>query len=279
LRAEVSAPFLAGCRVLLHPLKGHTPYWCLRLWRNDPSIRFTGIIHESTWPALHQYCARSGRRVGFSRMMLDHEGYQENQHAKNARNLPLLLKSLEQEPERIYCWCHLANIYMDMQERELAEEAWRKALAVIRKRGANSPEDILPYVGLIESSLKLGRDISALFTEAVSRFPFSVQLEWLRGQILMHEGKFAEAIIAFEKLAARGQSGEIDHLAAYDLRMFDVFAYDAIATCHLRLGQYVESRRYYELAAEQQPDRLEYRVKQALCSHLQLRAAGMNANA
>jgi glycosyltransferase involved in cell wall biosynthesis len=278
LRAELSAPSFAGHRVLLHPLKGHTSYWSLRLFRNDPSIRFTGIIHESTWPSLQEYCFRSGTGVGHSRMVIDHEGYEKNHDAKNARNLPLLLKSLEEEPERVYSWCHLANIYMAMQKQELAEDAWRNALAVVRKKGAQAPEDILPYLGLIETGMNAGRNIRPLFAEAVTRFPRNVQLEWLEGGILMREGNFTGAITAFERLTARGRSGEIDHLAAYDLRLFGAFAHDAMGICHLRLGNYAESRRCYELAAQQEPDQLKYRVKRALCSHLQLRETGARAS-
>jgi tetratricopeptide (TPR) repeat protein len=275
--AELSQPAFAGHRVLLHPLKGHTSYWSLRLFRNDPSVRFTGIIHESTWPSLQEYCSRSGARVGHSRMVIDHEGYEKNHDAKNARNLPLLLKALVEEPERVYSWCHLANIYMAMQKQEFAEDAWGKALAVVRKKGPQAPEDILPYLGLIETGMSAGRDIRPLFAEAVSRFPRNVQLEWLEGSILMGESNFTGAIAVFERLTLRGRAGQIDHQAAYDLRLFGAFAYDAMGACHFRLGNYAESRRCYEAAAQQEPDQLKYRVKQALCSHLQLRETGAHA--
>ncbi len=275
LRTELSLPSFAGYRVLLHPMRRHTPYWSLRLFRNDPSIRFKGVIHESTWPGLLEYCATRGARVGASQMVIDHEGYEANLDAKNARNLPLLLKSLEQEPERIYCWCHLANIYTAMKKQDLAERAWRKALAVVRKRGRQSPEDIMPYLGLIERGITLGSEVSGLFTEARSLFPSSVQLQWLEGSILMRREEYKQAIPVYESLIARGRAEDFDHQAAYDLRLFGVFAYDAIACCHLRLGNYAESRHYYELAAQEEPNQLEYRVKRELCSKLHLRATAL----
>jgi len=278
LRAELSAASYIGYQVLLYPLRGHTSYWSLRLFKNDPSVRFRGMIHESTWPALTEYRAKQGGQLGYSRMEIDHEGYEENQEAKNVRNLPLLLRSLRQEPGRVYSWCHLANIYTAMHEDQRAEEAWRNALAVVRKRGPRTPEDILPYLGLIENEFKAGRDVSVLFAEALSLFPSSVQLEWLRGRILMRQGEVVEAISAFEKLVARGESRDFDYLAAYDLRLFGVFAYDALATCYFRLGRYAESRHYYDLAARQEPNQLEYRVKRALCSQLALRRAGSSAS-
>ena len=51
--------------------------------------------------------------------------------------------------------------------------------------------------------------------------------------------------------------------------MFSVHAYEVIAWCYFRLGNYAESRRYYAMAAAGQPDKLEYRVKQALCAQLE----------
>jgi hypothetical protein len=79
-------------------------------------------------------------------------------------------------------------------------------------------------------------------------------------------------------LIARGRTQDFDHRAAYDLRLFGVYAYDAIATCHLRLGNYGESRRYYELAQQEEPNQLEYRVKRELCSTLQRRARALARN-
>jgi len=276
LGAELSSSSHIGYQVLLYPLKGHTPYWSLRLFRKDPSIRFRGVIHENIWPALREFRARHGGEVGHSRIILDHEGYEANQDAKNARNLPLLLEYLRHEPDRVYCWCNLADIYMAMKQPEMAESAWQSALMVVRKRGARSPEDLLPYIGLIELGLKQGGDIRALYAEAVSLFPSSVQLEWLQVRILMRDGEFRQATVVLKRLVELGQSGDFDYRAAYDLRLFDVFAYDALATCHFRLGEYAESRRYYELAAQHQPDRLDFRAKRALCAQLELKVAGLS---
>ena len=76
---------------------------------------------------------------------------------------------------------------------------------------------------------------------------------------------------------ARGQSGNFDHLAAYDQRIFGVFSYDALGTCHFRLGNYAKSREYYDLAAQHNPDQLEYRVKRALSDRLARQPAGVPA--
>src|SRR5262249_40397670 len=110
--------------------------------------------------------------------------------------------------------------------------------------------------------------IEGLLAEARERFPRNHQLHWLRGLAHMKAGRPAEAIAWFESLVAAGRTGQIDRSVAYDLRLFGVFAYEALATCHFKLRQYGESRRYYERAAKDDPEKLEYRVKQALCARL-----------
>lgn len=274
LRAELSDPSYVAYLVLLYALAGHTAYWSLRLFRNDPSVRFRGIIHEDIFPAVHEYGERRGGKIGKSALVLNHEGYEGNLEAKNARNLPLLVESLRQNPGRVYSWCHLAFIHMEMKQPELAKQAWLTALELVRKRGAQAPEDILPYLGLIHNGSDLGCDVDSLLTEALSQFKSSVQLDWLRARKLMSEGQFEQAIVAFQGLVERGKARDYDLGMAHDFRLFSVFSYDCIAACHFRLGQYSEGRHYYDLAARHEPDRLEYRAKRALCERLERRTVG-----
>jgi len=256
--------------VLLHPRPGFTPYWELRLFPNDPLIRFRGIIHENIWPGIETYRARRGGKIGWSDLVLDHEGYERDQDVKHRRNLPLLRKALRKDPSKVFSWCHLASIHAALGRPRLAERAWKAALAVARKRPRfRLAEHTLPYIGLIRARLARGHGAERLLAEALERFPQNHQMHWLRGLGHMKAGRFEEAIPWFERLVAAGQSGEIDKTMAYDLRLFDVFSHEALATCHFKLGQYADSRRYYELAAKQDPDKLEYRVKQALCARLE----------
>jgi glycosyltransferase involved in cell wall biosynthesis len=270
LRALLSDPSHVAHHVLLHPRPGFTPYWEMRLFRNDPMIRFRGIIHENIWPGIDAYRASRGGSIGRSDLVLDHEGYERDQDKKHRRNLPLLRKALRKDPGKVFSWCHLASIHAALGKPRLAERAWKAGLAVARRR-PRSPiaEDTLPYIGLIQSRLARGLGAERLLAEALRRFPRNHQVHWLRGMAHMKARRFEEAIPWFERLVAAGQSGEIESTMAYNVRLFDEFPYDALATCHFKLGQYADSRRYYELAAKHDPDKLEYRVKQALCARLE----------
>ena len=267
VRAQLAASEQVGYNVWLHPRPGYTPYRILRLFRNHPNIRFSGVIHERVWPAILKHYREAD--VGQSPLTLDHLGYEGDPAVKNKRNLPLLHRSLREDPTRVFCWCQLADIYVALGRERFAEKAWRSALALARSRKQPGAEDYLPYIGLIPFLLERGGDARELVAEAIDRFPSNVQVWWLKGRALMKWGEFSAAIDTFERLLAFGEHGNYDSTVAYDTRVFNVFSWDSLATCCFRLGDYRRGRRYWELAAAFDPSRTEYRVKAALCARLE----------
>ncbi|MGA2117477.1 MAG: glycosyltransferase [Bryobacteraceae bacterium] len=267
VRAQLADPAYAGYEVLLRPRPRYTPYWILRLFRSDPTIRFRGVIHENIWPAVEAY-AGGVSHVGRSPLLLDHAGYEGDQVRKHRRNLPLLRAALRDDPSSIYCWCHLADIHTALGEPDLALCALETALAMVRAKPLLSPDDSLPYVRLIHRGMDSGHDVSALLAEARERFPENAQLMWFEGRDHIASGRFESAIPLFLRLARFGETREFDCSSAFDSRIFGVLSYDSLATCCFRLGRYQESRRYYQLAEAADPGRLDYRAKQALCARL-----------
>jgi len=273
LRAQLSSPAHLGYEVLLHPRPNFSPYLVLRLFRNYPSIRFRGVIHENMWPAVEEYRAQHGGLIGESDLVLDHEGYEDDPETKHDRNLPLLLAGVKENPYRVYSWCHLASIYRDRKQTELAKEAFEKGLGVARMHPISAPDYIMPYLGVIEIAVNNNEDADDLLAEAFGRFPDNPQLVWWKARSLLNKGEFAEAIGWFERLVVRGKNKDYDYRLSCDLRLFDQFAFEGIANCYFRLGRYAESRRNYELASGYAPEKLEYRVKQSLCYRLETNTA------
>jgi len=264
LRAQLADPAFVACYVLLHPQIGFTPYWELRLFRNDPRIRFRGVIHENIWPGVEAYRAAEGGRIGRSRLVFDHEGYEGDQSAKHRRDLPLLRRRLRDDPTAVYCWCHLASIHAARREGRLTVRAWTRALEAVRGRARRRPEDSLPYVGLVEWRLAHGGSVDALLTEALANFPGNLYLQWLRASALMRARRFAEAVPVLEQLIETGRRGTFEHAIGYDRRLFGAKAEGALATCHWNLGNRALSRRWFERAALSEPGAIEYRVKAAI---------------
>src|SRR5689334_4536095 len=87
-----------GWRLRLHPRVAWTAYAELRLFRNNPRIRFQGVIHERIHPELEAFARLNGLDVGDCTIDLYHVGYEADQRPKNSRNIPLLRKYLSRDP-------------------------------------------------------------------------------------------------------------------------------------------------------------------------------------
>src|SRR4030095_2686093 len=124
LRAQLSAPAHVAYNVLLHARPGLTPYLEMRLFRNDPAIRFRGVMHENIWPGIEAYRARRGGHAGKSALVIAHGGYEGDQQPKHWRNLPLLARALREDPRRVFVLCHLANVCAAIGKERLAEGRW-----------------------------------------------------------------------------------------------------------------------------------------------------------
>ena len=240
----------------------------MRLFRNDPLLRFQGVIHENIWPGIRKRRETRGGEIGESPLVLDHLGYEGDQSHKLERNLPLLLESLERDPGRVFNWCHLAGVYTGLGETALAEKAWLAGIDVVHRKQQIRLADSFPYLGLIEHRMRTGADVRALLDETAKNFPGNMQLLWFEGRYLMKQQDYATAAQVFERLVHHGLAQDFDPWVGYDQRLFDLFAYDSLATCYFRLRRYDDSARFYGLAAERDPENKEYGVKQHLCARL-----------
>jgi tetratricopeptide (TPR) repeat protein len=269
VRAQLKQSTAAGEYVLLHPRIHSTAYRVLRLFRNHPSIRFEGVIHETIWPSLDRYRERTQRGIGTSALVLDHFGYEANQERKHVRNLPLLQRAVQDNPLRIYAWSHLADTYLALGNEEMAEQTWQRAIGIIRESASALSDAHLPFLGLIQHQLAKQVESHRLLNEARERFPENLQFVWLEGQSLVRQEQFQRAIPLFEKLTVFRSVEAPGDTQAYDRKLFDVQAFSALALCHFRLRDFGESRRYYRMLCELEPESLEYRAKSALCSRLE----------
>jgi tetratricopeptide (TPR) repeat protein len=263
----------AGCYVRLHPHRCHTAYWEMRLFRNHPQLRFEGVIHENIWPALNRYMAQYGGGIGYSDLVLDHEGYEIDQERKCDRNLPLLLQALETDPERVYCWYHLGRTYRELGRIGDAREALWRAIAVVRAKPWTEGQDSLAYVELVRIGLEHDDgSIGDLLAEARRRFPEQAYLVWLEGRLRLRQRRPEEAARLFEWLLRRKQDRYPDGLS-YDRRLFTAWPFAGLATSLFQQGRYQESRLWFQRAEAADPSELEYRTKRQLCEHLAAGAA------
>jgi glycosyltransferase involved in cell wall biosynthesis len=252
-------------RILLHPFVGATPFFEYRLWRADPEIRFRGVIHEQVVDDIHRVAARDGRPVSdWGRLELDHLGYEGDQALKHRRNLPLLRRQLDADPNNIFNWNHLARVLIAAGDPAGAEEALEEAVALARVEGSPSSHGSLAWGDLVRLRHDRGADVASLLAEGKARWPENWLLVWIEGNIMLDAGRLEEAASCFERLLAVDVASLPEQGVAYDGRLFGSFAYSSLGLVLFRLGRYEEAAEAYAAASRLEPDRSEHAAKQAL---------------
>jgi len=240
----------------LHPRIGWTAYAELRLFRNDPRIRFHGVIHERIQPGVESVARDDGLEIGACDIMLHHVGYEADQRPKNARNIPLLRDYLSREPNRLYCWWHLGECLRLAGEEDAAVEAWSRGIARLRAREPECRKlgDSVLYLSLAKLKHDRGAVIDDLVAEALTFFPEHLALQWIAAQFAVARGDLESARPVLEKLTAIDADTFFDPELAYDKALFRHLSAETLAFCQFRSGRFDEAARLYRVAARTAPD-------------------------
>jgi tetratricopeptide (TPR) repeat protein len=251
-------------RILLRPDSGSTPYREYRIWRHDPRIRFEGVIHEKVVPAIHRVADEDGRAVGTADLLLTHLGYEGDQTHKHRRNLPLLRRQLEVEPDNLFNLHHLARVLQGLGEREEAEQVLERAVGLATTTHVGDPLGSLAMADLITMRHFNGADVGELVAEAVRLFPDNLLIVFREARYLVDHGRYDEALSRFDRLLAVDLSTLPDAGPAYGMAIFGDLSHDGRAVCLFRLGRYAEAAEAWALAAEADPSDPSYAAKRRL---------------
>jgi tetratricopeptide (TPR) repeat protein len=273
LEKLLAAPCYLGHYVKLRMKRGFTAYWEMRLFRNDPEIRFRNVIHENIWPALKRRMRATGERVGYSELILEHDGYEGDQSRKHERNLPLLLRALEVEPERVYCWYHVGRIHREQARFAEALAALERGIELVRAKRVSEGQDSLVFAERLRLGLEQDEPgLAALAREARRLFPTQAYLLWLEGQLLLRERDIDEAAQRFLLLLRGPPDDALNESLGYDQRLFSAWPLAGLATCRFQQGRYAEAHELFAQAAAADPTELERDLCESLARRSQTRS-------
>jgi tetratricopeptide (TPR) repeat protein len=251
-------------RILLKPDSHSTPYREYRIWRHDPRIRFEGVIHEKVVPAIHRVADADGRPVGLADLLLTHVGYEGDQTHKHRRNLPLLRRQLEVEPENLFNLHHLARVLEGLGDSAEAEGVLERAVELVRAQRGRDPLGALATADLIRLRHLRGEEVSESLAEGLRWYPDNCLLAFIEGRYLMDSGRYEEALARFRQLLATDVSVLPEAGPAYDERIFGALSHDACGVCLFRLGRYAEAAEAWGDAAIATGGDPAYAAKQGL---------------
>jgi tetratricopeptide (TPR) repeat protein len=255
-----------------HPRVDWTPYAELRVFRNDPRIRFRGVIHERVQDDIEHVARRDGRTVGDCDLVLRHIGYEDDQTYKNARNIPLLRSHLAVDPRHLYSWWHLGQSLYLAGDEEGARDAWTRGMEAAQASppSARRRGDALSAEALIKLRLRRGEPVEACLREALALHPDHLVLRWFEATVALERGDLAVATPILEHLAAIDADRFYDPQVSYEKRLFRHLAKEALALCRFRAGRFEEAARLFRSAALVSPDAAGCELKARLA---EMRAA------
>lgn len=253
------------------PLFGAWTSRAVRLFRNDPGIRFEGRVHERIMPSIE----RSGMRVADRNdILVIHYGYSDDgpkKRERQERNLRLLLMEIKERPGDPLLHYHLGATYQSMGEIQKAIEHLEQASKCAAPgedsgtRAALSPGIVAAAAARL-ARLYLARN---RLEEALQQCERAVQqgvtdplVIFLAAVIHMHGYNFSTAAkvlqwglsIAREKSAETLESG----IRKEQLRL-------ALAHCKRFDGRIEEALAEYTACTEQEPACLDAWIGRGQC--------------
>jgi tetratricopeptide (TPR) repeat protein len=272
LNAALTDDGKVAWRLRLHPRLDWTPYAEVRLFRNDPRIRFRGAIHERMHEGVEAVVSADGTEIGECGLALQHIGYEDDQSRKNPRNIPLLRSRVQDDPDHLYSWWHLGQCLHLVGDDEGALAAWSQGMAAARRvpAASRSITDAQSAVWLIKLQIRRGVDVADVLKEALELYPDHLTLIWIKATLALERRDNETARPLLEMFAAIDAEKFFDPRVSYDKAMFRHLAKEALALCRFREGRFQEAAQLYRLAAAHSPDREGCDVKARLA---ELRAA------
>jgi tetratricopeptide (TPR) repeat protein len=254
-------------RILLRPNSRSTPYRELRIWRNDPRIRFEGVIHEKVAPGIRRVAEQDGCEIGLADLLLNHVGYEGDQTHKHRRNLPLLRRQIEAEPHNLFNLHHLFRVLEGLGDHEEAEQVLVHAVELVQRTPVSQSDPLgsLAMLDLIRLRHYRGEQIGDLLADALKRYPANWLIVFYEGRYLIDNGRYEEALERFRSLLAVDLATLPDAwLGAFDERIFGSLSHDACGICLFRLGRHAEAAEAWDAAAASAPDDPSFAAKRQL---------------
>ena len=260
-------PEAAAARVKFHPRTDMTPYAEYRLFRRDERIRFSGAMHETMLPGIVKVCEQDGLQIiDRFEVELHHFGYEGDQSAKHARNLPLLERAIVNDPLRVYLRFHLGMTLYEIGHYEEAEEQLVKGMETAGLEHATDSARVEGSMcAQILSAILLERGKADEALEIVDRglslYSNNLALRWMRARCLVPLRRHKKAIEEIEPFLTKDAGQVFDPRMAYEKSLFGVDTLGLLGSALFGLKDFETAAIHFERAAQIADEPREFLAK------------------
>jgi tetratricopeptide (TPR) repeat protein len=200
-------------------------------------------------------------------IVIMHTGYTHSAHAdtgKIERNMALLKKAIESNPEDVISKYYLADVYYALSNIDEAIPLYRE---VLNKTACNKSAfewfrmHAFYYLIHLLNNTKVYDEAYALAEQAFHEFPERVNFCYLYGTVMYTSGRFDAALDAFKKAEKLAADGKIENQKLENIDALPIY----LAQTYVKLDNHTEALRYavfYLESHKQREDALK------LCMHI-----------
>ena len=184
----------------------------LRIFRNYPTIRFEHRIHEDISTGVRDFLQSHRMLLRHLSGVVQHLGYVREvagSRDKKGRDLELLNRSLQNDPNDFYCWFKILEIARFWQDHPLWENTASEVAELLNKASIQTKSDLLqrPFSGefaaLVAQGLNADDEDRLKWLDQSAKFAAPTAAWQLRrGVFLENLEKRAEATQAFQACLA-----------------------------------------------------------------------------
>jgi glycosyltransferase involved in cell wall biosynthesis len=216
----------------------------IRLIRNKIGYRFSGNIHEQLVPCISDIGKIHAIKIGDIRFY--HYGYlikTVNEKDKRNRNVELIKKELENNPQNPFMLYNMGNEYYAMLDFDKALEYYLYSYKYFEPSAGYSSRLIVRIVSCYEILKKY--EVEFKFIDVGLKFyPNFTDLEYLRASTLLRQNKYLPTIKSLKKCIKMGEPpiylSNLNGVGSFRPQFF-------LSTIYLTLGENKKAYRYCDL--------------------------------
>ncbi len=223
----------------------------VRLVRNHRGYRFKGDIHEQL---INDSVPVS--RVGMADIRIYHFGYLNSvvtSKSKRERNMALIRKELEKEPDNPFMLCNMGNECYSLRQFDEALSWYMKSWESFDSRRGFSSKMLIRIVSCCELLGKT-EEQQRFIREGLTIYPDFTDLEFIRASDFLRRKKYAAAIKSFKKCL---KMGEPPLLYSYATGVGSYRTQYLLFSIYDELGDHEEALYWCRAAIRSNPDYTE----------------------
>ena len=212
---------------------------CMRIFRNCPGLRYRGRIHEE----LDSDNGTIQFIDGTKDLSIYHTGYLQSAEGdirKSKRNVPLIEKTLEEDPDNYVMMGYLGDGYVNLERYDEAVDLYQKAIGYLVKaelseydaRSAATFKNLMRVLMIIKGDIRAAENV---YQQAVKSLPKNGDFDYVIGEEYIRLGRQEEAAYHLERgigiLEEFGNAQKTDLLFA-NLQK----AWEDLALCYYGIG-------------------------------------------